>query len=261
MACCHDPHGRSDEKLHQRRPRRRPCSPIRQIIRLHHPNRRPRAAKRGQAAGDLSARDSALLPHPRPARAWDRRRASRRAMAFGRPLAQSTGCLLIALDPKEGCSSPTSTPTTCLSTSATLVDMFPTDLYSVPTPAPPADPCSHNNLWDTPCWVRLVAVGATHADTWRSLYPVKLISSSCTPPLHQVHHRATMSIAKSGFYWKSSSATRGSSWSILLFIPITATLLPARSVPADARPAILSTCSAGHGASACPSRLHPERDR
>ena len=69
-------------------------------------------------------------------------------------------------------------------------------------------PMFHNNLWATPLAVRLVAVGATHVQMWRSLTPDKLVSFSSYAvslrTVHEVDYWATDAIPKdSRFYWKS----------------------------------------------------------
>ncbi len=51
-------------------------------------------------------------------------------------------------------------------------------------------PMFHNNLWEVPMPVRLVAVGATHVQMWRSLTPERLISfrsyAVCLQTVHEV---------------------------------------------------------------------------
>ena len=97
-------------------------------------------------------------------------------------------------------------------------------------------PMFHNNLWDTPTAVRLVAVGATHVQMWRSLDPVKLISFSSyavsLQTVHEVDYWATDAIPEdSRFYWKSFFRYSGEFRAIPLFIPIYGDAVRARSYP------------------------------
>jgi hypothetical protein len=97
-------------------------------------------------------------------------------------------------------------------------------------------PMFHNNLWDTPLAVRLVAVGATHVQMWRSLTPERLISFSSysvsLQTVHEVDYWATDAIPEdSRFYWKSFFRYSGEFQAIPLFIPIYGDAVRARSYP------------------------------
>ncbi len=97
-------------------------------------------------------------------------------------------------------------------------------------------PMFHNNLWDTPVPVRLVAIGATHVQMWRSLTPEKLVSFSSysvsLETVHEVDYWATDAIPEdSRFYWKSFFRYSGEFQAIPLFIPIYGDAVRARSYP------------------------------
>ncbi len=97
-------------------------------------------------------------------------------------------------------------------------------------------PMFHNNLWDTPIPVRLVAIGATHVQMWRSLTPEKLVSFSSysvsLQTVHEVDYWATDAIPEdSRFYWKSFFRYSGEFQAIPLFIPIYGDAVRARSYP------------------------------
>ncbi len=97
-------------------------------------------------------------------------------------------------------------------------------------------PMFHNNLWETPLPVRLVAIGATHVQMWRSLTPEKLVSFSSysvsLQTVHEVDYWATDAIAEdSRFYWKSFFRYSGEFHSIPLFMPIYGDAVRARSYP------------------------------
>ncbi len=97
-------------------------------------------------------------------------------------------------------------------------------------------PMFHNNLWDTPMAVRLVAIGATHVQMWRSLTPEKLISFSSysvsLQTLHEVDYWATDAIPEdSRFYWKAFFRYSGEFQAMPLFIPIYGDAVRARSYP------------------------------
>ena len=97
-------------------------------------------------------------------------------------------------------------------------------------------PMFHNNLWDTPMAVRLVAVGATHVQMWRSLDPNKLISFSSyavsLQTVHEVDYWATDAIPEdSRFYWKSFFRYSGEFRAIPLFIPMYGDAVRAKSYP------------------------------
>jgi hypothetical protein len=97
-------------------------------------------------------------------------------------------------------------------------------------------PMFHNNLWETPLPVRLVAIGATHVQMWRSLTPEKLISFSSysvsLQTVHEVDYWATDAIPEdSRFYWKSFFRYSGEFRTIPLFMPIYGDAVRARSYP------------------------------
>ncbi len=97
-------------------------------------------------------------------------------------------------------------------------------------------PMFHNNLWQTPMPVRLVAVGATHVQMWRSLTPEKLISFSSyavsLATIHEVDYWATDAIPEdSRFYWKSYFRYSGEFRAVPLFIPMYGDAVRARSYP------------------------------
>jgi hypothetical protein len=97
-------------------------------------------------------------------------------------------------------------------------------------------PMFHNNLWETPLPVRLVAIGATHVQMWRSLTPEKLISFSSysvsLQTVHEVDYWATDAIAEdSRFYWKSFFRYSGEFRAVPLFMPIFGDAVRARSYP------------------------------
>ncbi len=97
-------------------------------------------------------------------------------------------------------------------------------------------PMFHNNLWQTPLPIRLVAVGATHVQMWRSLTPEKLVSfSSYAVSLRtvlEVDYWATDAIPEdSRFYWKSFFRYSGEFRAVPLFIPMYGDAVRARSYP------------------------------
>jgi hypothetical protein len=97
-------------------------------------------------------------------------------------------------------------------------------------------PMFHNNLWTTPLPVRLVAIGATHIQMWRSLTPEKLITFSSysvsLQTVHEVDYWATDAIPEdSRFYWKSFFRYSGEFRTIPLFMPIYGDAVRARSYP------------------------------
>ncbi|HEX7497232.1 MAG TPA: glycosyltransferase family 2 protein [Candidatus Limnocylindrales bacterium] len=97
-------------------------------------------------------------------------------------------------------------------------------------------PMFHNNLWQCPLPVRLVAVGSTHVQMWRHLTPERLISfSSYAVSLHTVHdvdYWATDAIPEdSRFYWKSFFRYSGQFRAEPLFMPIYGDAVRARSYP------------------------------
>jgi len=97
-------------------------------------------------------------------------------------------------------------------------------------------PMFHNNLWETALPVRLVAIGATHVQMWRSLTPEKLVSFSSysvsLQTIHEVDYWATDAIPEdSRFYWKSFFRYSGEFQAIPLFMPIYGDAVRARSYP------------------------------
>ncbi|HEX8941354.1 MAG TPA: hypothetical protein VF763_14460 [Candidatus Limnocylindrales bacterium] len=97
-------------------------------------------------------------------------------------------------------------------------------------------PMFHNNLWECPLPVRLVAVGATHVQMWRSLTPERLISFSSYAvslrTVHEVDYWATDAIPEdSRFYWKSFFRYSGQFRATPLFIPMYGDAVRARSYP------------------------------
>ena len=97
-------------------------------------------------------------------------------------------------------------------------------------------PMFHNNLWDTPLPVRLVAIGATHVQMWRSLTPERLVSFSSysvsLQTVHEVDYWATDAIPEdSRFFWKSFFRYSGEFRAIPLFMPIYGDAVRARSYP------------------------------
>ncbi|HET8586477.1 MAG TPA: glycosyltransferase family 2 protein [Candidatus Limnocylindria bacterium] len=95
-------------------------------------------------------------------------------------------------------------------------------------------PMFHNNLWEAPMPVRLVAAGCTHLQMWRSVMPEKLFSfSSYTTTLklvHEVGYWATDAIPEdSRFYWKSYFTYGDRFRAVPLFIPIYGDAVRARS--------------------------------
>ncbi len=97
-------------------------------------------------------------------------------------------------------------------------------------------PMFHNNLWQTPLPIRLVAIGATHVQMWRSLTPEKLVSFSsyavCLRTVHEVDYWATDAIPEdSRFYWKSFFRYSGEFRAVPLFIPMYGDAVRAKSYP------------------------------
>ena len=97
-------------------------------------------------------------------------------------------------------------------------------------------PMFHNNLWQCPLPVRLIAVSTTHVQMWHHLTPERLVSfSSYAVSLHTIHdvdYWATDAIPEdSRFYWKSFFRYSGQFRSEPLFIPIYGDAVRARSYP------------------------------
>ena len=126
-------------------------------------------------------------------------------------------------------------------------------------------PMFHNNLWETPLPVRLVAVGATHVQMWRSLTPEKLVSFSSYAvslrTVHEVDYWATDAIPEdSRFYWKSFFRYSGEFRAVPLFIPMYGDAVRARSYPRTLVAAVHPDPALGLGDHRHPV-LHPERVR
>jgi hypothetical protein len=87
-----------------------------------------------------------------------------------------------------------------------------------------------------PIPVRLVAIGATHVQMWRSLTPEKLVSFSSysvsLQTVHEVDYWATDAIPEdSRFYWKSFFRYSGEFAAVPLFIPMYGDAVRAKSYP------------------------------
>jgi hypothetical protein len=97
-------------------------------------------------------------------------------------------------------------------------------------------PMFHNNLWQCPLPVRLVAVTTTHVQMWRHLTPERLVSFSSYAvslrTIHEVDYWATDAIPEdSRFYWKSFFRYSGQFHSVPLFMPVYGDAVRARSYP------------------------------
>jgi hypothetical protein len=97
-------------------------------------------------------------------------------------------------------------------------------------------PMFHNNLWQCPLPVRLIAVSATHVQMWRHLTPERLISFSSyavsLQTVHEVDYWATDAIPEdSRFYWKCFFHFSGQFRAEPLFIPMYGDAVRARSYP------------------------------
>ena len=97
-------------------------------------------------------------------------------------------------------------------------------------------PMFHNNLWQCPLPVRLIAVSTTHVQMWRHLTPERLISFSSyavsLQTVHEVDYWATDAIPEdSRFYWKSFFRYSGQFRAEPLFIPVYGDAVRARSYP------------------------------
>jgi hypothetical protein len=97
-------------------------------------------------------------------------------------------------------------------------------------------PMFHNNLWECPVIVRLVAVTTSQLQMWRHLTPERLISFSSysvsLQTVHEVDYWATDAIPEdSRFYWKSYFRFSGRFQSVPLFMPIYGDAVRARSYP------------------------------
>jgi hypothetical protein len=97
-------------------------------------------------------------------------------------------------------------------------------------------PMFHNNLWQCPLPVRLVAVSSTHIQMWRHLTPERLVSFSSyavsLQTVHDVDYWATDAIPEdSRFYWKSFFRYSGQFRAEPLFIPVFGDAVRARSYP------------------------------
>jgi hypothetical protein len=97
-------------------------------------------------------------------------------------------------------------------------------------------PMFHNNLWQCPLPIRLVAVSTTHIQMWRHLTPERLVSFSSyavsLQTVHEVDYWATDAIPEdSRFYWKSFFRYSGQFRAVPLFIPVYGDAVRARSYP------------------------------
>jgi hypothetical protein len=97
-------------------------------------------------------------------------------------------------------------------------------------------PMFHNNLWQCPLPVRLIAVSTTHVQMWRHLTPERLVSFSSyavsLQTVHEVDYWATDAIPEdSRFYWKSFFRYSGKFRAEPLFIPVYGDAVRARSYP------------------------------
>ncbi|HEY1168292.1 MAG TPA: glycosyltransferase family 2 protein [Candidatus Limnocylindrales bacterium] len=97
-------------------------------------------------------------------------------------------------------------------------------------------PMFHNNLWQCPLPVRLIAVSTTHVQMWRHLTPERLVSFSSyavsLQTIHEVDYWATDAIPEdSRFYWKSFFRYSGQFRAEPLFIPVYGDAVRARSYP------------------------------
>jgi hypothetical protein len=97
-------------------------------------------------------------------------------------------------------------------------------------------PMFHNNLWQCPLPVRLIAVSSTHIQMWRHLTPERLVSFSSygvsLQTVHDVDYWATDAIPEdSRFYWKSFFRFSGKFRAEPLFMPIYGDAVRAKSYP------------------------------
>jgi hypothetical protein len=97
-------------------------------------------------------------------------------------------------------------------------------------------PMFHNNLWQCPLPIRLIAVSTTHIQMWRHLTPERLVSFSSyaisLQTIHDVDYWATDAIPEdSRFYWKSFFRYGGKFHSVPLFMPVYGDAVRARSYP------------------------------
>jgi hypothetical protein len=97
-------------------------------------------------------------------------------------------------------------------------------------------PMFHNNLWQCPLPVRLIAASSTQVQMWHHLTPERLISFSsygvCLQTIHEVDYWATDAIPEdSRFYWKSFFRYSGQFRAEPLFLPVYGDAVRARSYP------------------------------
>ena len=97
-------------------------------------------------------------------------------------------------------------------------------------------PMFHNNLWQCPLPVRLIAVSSTHVQMWHHVTPERLISFSSYAvslrTIHDVGFWATDAIPEdSRFYWKSFFRYSGQFRAEPLFMPVYGDAVRARSYP------------------------------
>ena len=86
-------------------------------------------------------------------------------------------------------------------------------------------PMFHNNIWEAPLPVRLVAAACTQIQMWRAVTPEKLFSfssySTTLKLVHEVGYWATDAIPEdSRFYWKSFFTYGDRFRAVPLFLPI-----------------------------------------
>jgi hypothetical protein len=97
-------------------------------------------------------------------------------------------------------------------------------------------PMFHNNLWQCPMPVRLIAASSTQVQMWHHLTPERLVSFSsyavCLQTIHEVDYWATDAIPEdSRFYWKSFFRYSGQFRAEPLFMPVYGDAVRARSYP------------------------------
>jgi hypothetical protein len=97
-------------------------------------------------------------------------------------------------------------------------------------------PMFHNNLWQCPMPIRLIAASSTQVQMWHHLTPERLVSFSsyavCLETLHEVDYWATDAIPEdSRFYWKSFFRYSGQFRAEPLFMPVYGDAVRARSYP------------------------------
>ena len=121
----------------------------------------------------------------------------------------------------------------------------------------------HNNLWQCPMPVRLIAVSTTHVQMWRHLTPERLVSFSSyavsLQTVHDVDYWATDAIPEdSRFYWKSFFRYSGKFRAEPLFMPVYGDAVRAPIVSAQPGPAVHPDPALGLGRDGHPV-LHRQR--